>query len=854
MAVRHWDNESIGIKMQLQQEITEQIHHVLQAEGVDIAVQDNLIEHGLHSLAIMQLVDTFEKKYNKQLSYIDFAMSPTVEDWVGILNQTDSINQLGRDQLDPLQAPILTLDLPTAPVALSEMQYAYWAGRQTEGVSAHLYMEFTGENLDILKLQQAYQQLVQRHPMLNASIANGQQSIQSLAHDHIHIEDLTRLAENQIQQQLQRKRQIISHQQLDIQNGQVIDIQLTLLPNNRHVLHIDTDMIAIDPQSFLIVVEDLTAFYLGKELASLSTSSIQYFDYLQSRSNDQNYHTRTIRDQQWWQQRLGDIPPSPDLPLIPEGLRVDSNTFERLIHNFSEFEKNQLQNLSHTHGISVQSLCLTLFAETMATWSASSEFRLNLPSFIREPYDPNIGHVVGDFTNLSLLNIKLNSEDTLLEAAKCIENEVDLISEHYTYGGIHILRDLSKRNQQLEISPIVFTSTLDVGEIFSEELQQALGQPIWCISQGPKVDLDVQIAYFNQGLTINWDIRTHAFKPNVIQAMFSHYIEAIQTLINGGVRSISSKLQYQLPAQQSELRQAKLSQNKTNKLPASILAQFPFIDVQTEYRIVNALNTDCPNWVIGQLWLKIEDQKQTLTDSVHLKTIESGKWIDSGYYAYFNDQAEIHVYSNKNQLIKKNGYWIDVKDIAQKIMSLPNIVDANVYAIHEGEQKGLVVLIKHEQGKSIQYADLYLAYTTVLPQYLIPENSYLVDCLDEKIDGENLKYFIQTNKSLEQLSLQQCDLVTSLEKVVCFIMSKIIGLPEQDIDVTMDFFDQGGDSLLATHFVAALNQYFKDCQISVVDIFSQRTAKNIAMMIEKNIPQSAHQIAEVFLKVIEGKK
>lgn len=70
--------------------------------------------------------------------------------------------------------------LPTQTVALSDMQYAYWAGRETEGVSAHLYMEFEGTDLNLEQLQCAFEQLIQRHPMLSASIRDGQQIINQL--------------------------------------------------------------------------------------------------------------------------------------------------------------------------------------------------------------------------------------------------------------------------------------------------------------------------------------------------------------------------------------------------------------------------------------------------------------------------------------------------------------------------------------------------------------------------------------------------------------------------------------------------------------------------------------------------
>lgn len=825
--------------MKLQQEITQHIHTVLQLDSVNISPQDNLIEHGLHSLAIMQLVDVFEKKYQKPLSYTDFAMSPTVEDWVSIINSMSVSSEVQEP------AVALSYSLPSASVALSDMQYAYWAGRQSENTAAHLYMEFAGQNLDIQKLQTAYQKLVQRHPMLNASIINGRQSIQALEHQRIQIHDLSHLDQADVAAALQNRRQQMSHQQLAIQNGQVIDIHLSLLPDHQHILHIDSDMIAIDPQSYLIVVEDLTALYLGKTLSPLNSSSIDYFDYLQQRSDDPNYHAKALQDQQWWQNRLDQIAPAPDLPFVPEGLRENPQQFERLAFRFTDADKKKLQQIAEKNHLSVQSLCLTAFAETVATWSSSPQFRLNLPFFVREPYQQAINDIVGDFANLSLLDVQLNAQESFYSTVQRIEQQVQQAHEHYAYAGIHVLRDLSKRHQQLETSPIVFTSALEVGEIFSEDLQLHLGQPVWCISQGPKVDLDVQIAYFNQGLVINWDIRSHAFKPHVIQHMFEHYIAQITAMIQDETR-IHAPMAYQLPAAQHAQRQAQPA-----TLAAHVLAQLP-VDCD-QYRVVNPMGIDCPDWVIGTLWGRVQAQDIKQHSGLNLKLVQGQYWYPTRYAAYYNDDAEIILFEDQHQLVKINGYWLDLNQLCQKILDIPEVAHAKLYSVHQDGKNRLIACLVLSPQAELKQHQLNAAYTARLPQYLIPEQSYLISAEQfTQVQADNIQEFIDQNQSLAQRSSAQTQ--TPLEQVVYFMMSKIIGLQPDQPNANIDFFDYGGDSLLATHFVAALHRYFKDCGITVVDIFSQRTVQNIAKVIEQNIPQSAHKIAEVFLKVLEGKK
>lgn len=832
--------------MQLQQEITAQIHHILQVDGIQIEPEDNLIEHGLHSLAIMQLVDHFEKKYNTSLSYADFAMSPTVQDWHQLIQDTaqhSAVSDLNEAMQKRSTLPNWLEQLPTNIVPLSDMQYAYWAGRETESVSAHLYMEFEGKGLDLDQLQGAFEQLIQRHPMLSASIRNGQQSIQSIDHQGIHIEDLTQLDSTAIEEHLQAKRKRLSHQQLNIAEGQVLDVQLTLLPEHRHILHIDSDMSAIDPQSFLIVVEDLTAVYQGQALPDLDLNQIEYFNYLDQRRHNVKLQEKIQQDQQWWQSQLDAITPAPQLPVIAEGLRQDPHQFERLIHIFNADERARLKSLAQTQGISVRSLCLSLFAQTIANWSSQPEFRLNLPAFIREPYGQNIEHVVGDFTQISLLSLKLNHAETLLETTKRIEHDVNQVHEHAHYGGIHVLRDLSKHRQQLEISPIVFTSALDEGEIFSEQLQRTLGQPVWCISQGPKVDLDVQIAYFNQGLVVNWDIRTHAFKPNVIQSMFNHYIQLIQHVLIMGSSVFAQSL--------NTLSQHFVQQNQQPKqvkaqLPAQLLAKFPQANANTPYCVLNGLDADCPAWVLGRLVLNF--------DHSNANTTYPSEWIETGIQVYTDDQGQLHLFEQSHQLILKNGQCIEVENIEDRIVQISSIKQVKVYSLQDQSKTTIVAVLNlHQKQSSV---DLLKAYAEVLPQYLIPEQSYVVDeieCFSSTLSSEQLNDLLTKHEPLAQSDASQPKQTTVLEKVMTFMMAKIIGIPQSQANRHLDFFDEGGDSLLATHLVAALNQYFQNADISVVDIFTQRNAKDIAALVEQKLPDTAQRIAQVFMQVIEGK-
>ncbi|WP_269914337.1 phosphopantetheine-binding protein [Acinetobacter sp. HY1485] len=754
--------------MNLEQEIKQSIQQVLELENTEILPKDNLIEYGLHSLAIMRLVDIFEKQYQKKLSYTDFAMAPSIEDWIKLIEPQQD------------QAWFLT-QLPSSSIALSQMQYAYWAGRQTSHTAAHLYMEFKGSHINVASLKSAYQELFKLHPMLNVSIKNGQQIIHQLRSASIKTHDLKNKTGEQATAFLQQLRWEMSHQQLAIEEGQVIDCQLTLLPNHEFVLHVDSDMIAIDPPSLLKLMQDLTQLYLGQRLDY--PFEINYFDL------QLNNSIQKEQDQKWWQNRLEQIFPIPDLPYIPEQVREDAHVVIRKAHCLDKKQTQFLQQLAKQHTTTVEAMCLSLFAQTIALWSSEPKFRLNFPFFA------NSAQTVGDFANMGLLNIELNPEDDFLTILRHVEHEVLSLRNHSEYTGVEVLRDLSKLHHQQEIAPIVFTSGLNQGKIFSKETQQTLGQPIWCISQGPKVDLDVQIAYLNEQLVINWDIRKNAFKAHVIENMFADYLHRIGQLIDKP-QLIEQPLTYVI--------------NRPVQTPA--------------YRVINKLGLDCPNEVIGELW--------------HYK---NNKWAQTADLAYFTENHQLHIFEEPR--VYKNGYWIEAQQISKKLAAIPYIQKNKVFIL---EQKCVAVLVAQ--------LNHILDYRPYLESSLIPDQSYWVTEEEFKaLNYDNIQQFIKNRDSIESEQNAQYQ-QSALQKVVHLMMCQLIGVAPQQSELNMDFFDYGGDSLLATHFVAVLNRYFKGCDLSVVDIFSERTVNNLAILIEQNLPNRAQEIADVLIKVVEGKK
>ncbi|MGH3814778.1 MAG: amino acid adenylation domain-containing protein, partial [Pseudonocardiaceae bacterium] len=157
-------------------------------------------------------------------------------------------------------------------------------------------------------------------------------------------------------------------------------------------------------------------------------------------------------------------------------------------------------------------------------------FLLNIPLFDREPVHPDVGKLLGDFTSSVLLDVDLTEPVDFVERVRRVQSRMHTDTARSAYSGVEVLRDLTRRSGEQVLAPVVFTSALNLGELFEPLVQQCFGEPVWIISQGPQVLLDAQVTEMSGGLLVNWDVREHEFAEGVVDAMFAAFERLVHRL------------------------------------------------------------------------------------------------------------------------------------------------------------------------------------------------------------------------------------------------------------------------------------------------------------------------------------
>ncbi|MGO9382885.1 MAG: amino acid adenylation domain-containing protein [Mycobacterium sp.] len=517
--------------------------------AADVADHDDLIQLGLNSIRMMALAGGWRKR-GADITFAQLAATPTVDSWYGLLGNAD-----GAGAAEPLVAEPVEPAADEAPFPLATMQHAYWVGRSDDqelgGVAAHLYVEFESEAIDPGRLERAVSELIAMHPMLRTRfLPDGtQQTLRSPGRPVFAVVDLRGQSSTKVESTLIELRDRKTHQRLGIEDGQVIDVTLTPYDENRSRLHLDADMLAGDAMSYRVLVSDLADLYLG---ATLPAPGCSYRRYRADRQADNAAHDR---DRQWWRRRLPEMPGAPELPTVGAGDRRTAQRTVRYAHWLAPEARQRLRAGAHARGITPAMALAAVFADTIGGWSARDSFLLNVPLFQREPVHPDIDRVVGDFTSSIMLEVNLSDNVSVTERARAIQRGMYESGSHAAYSGLAVLRDLGRYRGEPVLAPVVFTSALDLGELFPDKVIETFGEPVWIVSQGPQVLLDAQVTELRGGLLVNWDVRESAFPEGLIDAMFARFTEAVDRLAEGDA-GWDAEAAVRLPSAQAAVRAA----------------------------------------------------------------------------------------------------------------------------------------------------------------------------------------------------------------------------------------------------------------------------------------------------------
>jgi len=515
---------------------TQEIIANLAAELIKIecvGINDNLLELGLDSLLATQLVARLREIFEIELPLRTLFESPSVAQLDAILSQNSLALQVELPKIEPAPQKL------TQPFPLNQIQQAYWLGRDSSfelgNIATHTYLEIDSQNLDWHRLNQAWQRLIDYHPMLRAIILpDGQQQILAEVPQYeIAITDLSELESKKRSQELAQIRGELSHQIRPADQWPLFEVAATRISANLTRIHLSFDALIADAASLQLLGQQWLNLYQNPK-ADLPSLNLSFRDYLlaeQALESSEWYQ----QAEQYWFKRLETLPGAPELPLAMHPSEIETPRFDRRSYRLGAEQWQALQKRGQQAGLTPSGILLAAFAEVLSLWSRRAHFCLNLTTFNRLPLHKQVTELVGDFTALTLLEVDFRRELPFEQRARQLQKQLFEDLDRSQCSGVRVLRELGRRhgNERKATMPIVFTSILGLrkaGESSPTEMIKGLGEIVYSISQTPQVWLDHQVYEESGELVLNWDGLEALFPPGLLDQMFVSYCQWLEQL------------------------------------------------------------------------------------------------------------------------------------------------------------------------------------------------------------------------------------------------------------------------------------------------------------------------------------
>ncbi|MDF9338368.1 colibactin non-ribosomal peptide synthetase ClbJ, partial [Escherichia coli] len=423
------------------------------------------------------------------------------------------------------------------PFPLTDVQRAYWLGRQTgaTSIATHIYHEFDVEHFNVTRFTHAVNALIARHEMLRARVLpdGTQQILAQVPAYQLEQRDLSALSPNARNDALMAIRDRLSHHVHPADRWPLFDFSYSACTAQHGRLHFSLDLLIADALSMRTLQQELMMLYREPHV-SLPLLPFSFRDYVQALLVEQASEAYA-RDQAYWQRALPQLYGPPTLPVQGDLAQLSAIRFVRRRHRLSAHNWGVLSALAQRTRITKTALLLTVFSQVLARWSLSPTFTLNLTLFNRPQGYPNAEAVIGDFTAVSLLNVCYDSQHSYAHNAQRIQVQLWEDLEHRRFSGIRASEALIHSGRFHAPMPVVFTSMLDIdGETTAQDPRDTTRFtlcPDANITQTPQVWLDHQVIELAGELHFNWDAVEQLFDTTLLDQMFGAYCHALQALV-----------------------------------------------------------------------------------------------------------------------------------------------------------------------------------------------------------------------------------------------------------------------------------------------------------------------------------
>ncbi|NEW07889.1 amino acid adenylation domain-containing protein [Paenibacillus sp. SYP-B3998] len=494
-----------------------------------LGIRHDFFEWGGHSLKATQLMTRINKEFQVQFTLPDIFGNPTIE-------------TMGALIADPKVESQAVAEIPSAPLQdyypVTSMQKRLMVLQHLEGAETAYNLPSAmviEEPLDQARLEEVFQQLIDRHEALRTSFEwVGDEPVQRLC-DQVSFQlasgDLSvgdGLEEEQIQTALHA-----FIRPFDLSAAPLFRAELNRLSDGKHLLLVDMHHIVADGTSIDILMDDFSALYRAEALPKLR---IQYKDF--AVWHNESLKGGQLREQeQFWLNELSGELPVLNLPTDYPRPQKKSFEGERIAIEADAYLFSKLKKLTTESKTTLFMVLLAAYNVLLHKYSGQEDVTVGSP--IAGRHVPDLEKTIGMFVNTLVLRNRPLPEQTFLQFLQQVRETSIRAFQNQDYPIEDVVEQLGVQ-RDMSRSPL-FDVMFSLENSESPELHDhVLSFNPYPLETGiSKFDLTLTAEAHGEKLAFRFEYCAKLFRAETIQRMAVHYIRLLEAIVERADTAIS---------------------------------------------------------------------------------------------------------------------------------------------------------------------------------------------------------------------------------------------------------------------------------------------------------------------------
>lgn len=368
---------------------------VTKMEPESISTTRSFFEMGAHSLKLLLFMNRINKEFQIKIPLMEIFNNVSVQAMAVLISnlKKEKISQIPR---------VAEKEFYRASPAQERMYYQHLLHKESTAYNISMPVEIKGD-VDINKLNQSFQALIDRHEGLRTSFRLSKDGVIQKIHPTVKFE-LELIEANQYKTVDEAYAAFIRPFDLAAESllrGGLFGGQ------SGNYLFVDIHHLIADRISLEILINDFNRAYHGE---TLKPTEIRYVDYA-TWLNDNNEKLETQRT--FWSSKLSGSVPRTDLPTLQERETVDTRrvAYKELVIDEKVYQ--ELKRFTATYQASDFMLLLSAYYILLQKMSGSAD--ITIGSEVLGRTHPDLKEIVGTFVNIVPLRVQPSPEKTYID-------------------------------------------------------------------------------------------------------------------------------------------------------------------------------------------------------------------------------------------------------------------------------------------------------------------------------------------------------------------------------------------------------------------------------------------------------